>query len=288
MSSKSFLKAHEIANQYLSIDLNHKKHFEFGDPPEDDVEDEVSSDVEQYDTDSESDEEEPAANELDELEWSRKMDAIIFQFTKHYEIIKPFMNRSKRKVYLALRKLDNLPVTIVISKDYNLAQMQNDIPREIILMSKVRDHPNIVNLLGWKRISKKIFVMLLPYYIDCPLSTCFWSNFLIAEYMFGVLNGINYLHRNGISHRDIAKQNVMWDPLKRKSVIIDLDNSAMIREELFVCEVGRDDYDSPEKAGTFLERPTSRGYNETSDIYSAGVLFYMLLQQLEDPHPQKV
>jgi serine/threonine protein kinase len=286
MSTRAFLKAHEIANQYSLKEITTIKNLKFDDPPQDEFDDEISSDIDQYETDSDSDED-PAENELDELEWSRKMDAVIFQFTQDFEIIKPFMNRSNRKVYLALRKTDNLPVTIIISKDYNRSQMQNDVPREIILMSRVNNHQNVVQLLGWKRISRKIFAMLMPYYIDCPLSTCFWSHFLMGEYMYGLLNGINYLHRNKICHRDIAKQNVMWDPLKKRVVIIDLDNSAMIRDTLFVREVGRDDYDSPEKAGTFLERPKSRGYDESSDIYSAGIIFYMLLHELESPPSAK-
>ncbi len=282
----SFLKAYEMAHDYISKKIQPIKNLSFDNIPNEEFEQEIPSDSEQDQSDSEDSDEDPAPNELSALKWSRKMDSYIFQFTHEYEIVKPIMNRENRKIYAALRKSDKLPVVINIIEDVNKLQLQHNIPREVILMSLVNDHPNVANILGWKRISKNVFAILMSHYVECQLRTCYWSNYLIVKYMHGLLSGLAYLHEQRVFHRDIAVNNVMWDSLKRTAIIIDFDNSCMLRSEYCTREVGRDDYDAPEKTLTFKDIKNSQrpeGYTDISDVYSAGVIFWMLLNKKDTP-----
>jgi serine/threonine protein kinase len=287
MTSKAFLRAHEMANDYIVKQIHPVKNLSFEDVPEENFEDEVPSDDDQNQSDSEdSEEEERPVDELYALKWTRKMDSYIFQFSHEYEIVKPVMNREHRKVYAAIRKSDKLPVVIAIVEDLNKVQSQHNIPREVILMSRVRDHASVANIMGWKRLSKNVFAILMSHYVECHVRTCYWTKYLISKYMYSLLSGLAYLHEQQVFHRDIAVNNVMWDSLKRRAIIIDFDNSCMLRSEYCTREVGRDDYDAPEKTLTFKDIANSQhpeGYTDISDVYSSGVIFWMLLNQADSP-----
>jgi serine/threonine protein kinase len=270
------------------------KQLDFDDVPElKELEEEWPSDNDQ-DAGSDSDEE-PAFDEMDELKWSRKIDAVIFQFAHAFEIVRPILNRVGRKVYAAIRKCDDLPVVIIVAQDTHLAQRQQGLPREVLIMAQVRNHPNVANLLGWKKISRRTFVMLTEHFIECDTSTCFWSKYLIAEYLNSLLTGLEFLRKQGISHRDMCTDNVMWDPLLKKAVIVDFDSACFSRDG-YVREVGRDEYDAPEKADVFLkmqdERYANRDvgeYTDAADMYSVGIIMWMLLrQELDPPNPRYV
>jgi serine/threonine protein kinase len=286
MTSKAFLRAHEMANDYVAKKIHPIKNLSFDPVPQENFEDEIASDSEQDQSDSDDSDEDKPIDELYSLKWTRKMDSYIFQFAHEYEIVKPLMNRENRKVYAAIRRSDQLPVVITIAEDVNKVQSQDNIPREVILMSRIKGHKNVANILGWKRISNNVFGILMSHYVECHLKTCYWSMYLRAKYMHGLLSGLAYLHEQQVFHRDIATNNVMWDSLKRTAVIIDFDNSCMLRSQYCTREVGRDDYDAPEKTQTFKELENSQsteGYTDISDVYSAGVIFWMLLNQSDSP-----
>lgn len=289
-ATRAFLQAHEIAYEVVDKQILLPEQLHFDDPPEeiaDAVEDEQNSDDEYDDS---SDDEDGGPDDMEGLIWPGPLDAVIHQFSHAFDIAKPIMNRNFRKVFAAFRKSDRRPVVIVIAKDFNKAQVQNGVPREVMLMTRVRNHPNVAQLLGWKRVSKHSYAMLLEHYLECGLQTCFYSKYLISEYMRGLLEGLHYLQARRVCHRDIAPQNIMWDPLRKCARIIDLDTACISRATGYMREVGRADYDAPEKYQVFRDVKDAnvdprhiRPYSDIADVYSAGVIFWMLLLKVEEP-----
>jgi serine/threonine protein kinase len=89
--------------------------------------------------------------------------------------------------------------------------------------------------------------------------------------MRGILEAINYCHQTRICHRDIKPENILInenDEIK----IIDLGFAAIVREnEKSLSEFkGTEAYMAPE----IIKRLR---YNEKCDIWSIGVVFYILL-----------
>jgi serine/threonine protein kinase len=89
--------------------------------------------------------------------------------------------------------------------------------------------------------------------------------------MRGILEAINYCHKTRICHRDIKPENILInenDEIK----IIDLGFAAIVREnEKNLSEFkGTEAYMAPE----IIKRLR---YNEKCDIWSIGVVFYILL-----------
>jgi serine/threonine protein kinase len=89
--------------------------------------------------------------------------------------------------------------------------------------------------------------------------------------MRGILEAINYCHQTRICHRDIKPENILInenDEIK----IIDLGFAAIVREnEKSLSEFkGTEKYMAPE----IIKR---QRYNEKCDIWSIGVVFYVML-----------
>jgi serine/threonine protein kinase len=121
--------------------------------------------------------------------------------------------------------------------------------------------------------------------------------------MKSILTGLAYIHECKITHRDLAKDNILWNPVKEEAVIIDFDTSCFYRPQGYFRDVGRDKYDAPEKTSVIeirrklwessRKKPKSKRrlkpYTEKADMYSLGVLFWMLINDKHhSPSPYKL
>jgi serine/threonine protein kinase len=269
-----------------------------------DVRDLIVSDSEDLSTDDESDDEETT---VDKLEWPSFIDRVVYQFSEEYEVVQQLMNRTDRKVYAAFRREDNLPVVLIVAEDLHRRQKKRGVPREVRLLTRVRGHPNVCEILGWKSITSKIYAVVMKYYVECSVTKGIFGNlFLTSRYMHGLLSGMLHIRNEGVCHRDIARENVMWDPVTMTAVVTDFDTACVSRPGGYFRNVGRTDYDAPEKTDVIAFREgqvedlrerrrrhrTHREYgpyHDTADVYSAGVILWMLLNDTSSsPSPEKL
>ncbi len=85
------------------------------------------------------------------------------------------------------------------------------------------------------------------------------------------------IHHQGILHRDISPNNIIWDATSQTTSLIDFDFATAIRQKSRAQLnqenlIGTPAYISPEQTGRINREVDSR-----SDLYSLGVVFYELL-----------
>ena len=178
-------------------------------------------------------------------------------------------NKITGKVY-ACKKLSKLNIN-------NLTKFE----REIRILIRT-DHPNIIKLYEVFQSQNSLYLIMEECYggelFDRILkhieSKEMYSEKEAAEIMQQIMSGIEYCHNNGIVHRDIKPENLLYlnkgneknNPLK----IIDFGLSQTVDiKKILSSKVGTAYYVSPEiLAGK---------YTEKCDIWSAGVILYVLL-----------
>lgn len=157
----------------------------------------------------------------------------------------------------------------------------NKFRREIDILMKL-DHPNIIKLYEIFEAPNSLYLIME----ECQGGELFekisehaenneiYSEKDTANIMMQVLSAIEYCHNNGICHGDLKPENLLYlkkgneenNPLK----VIDFGLSQTLTEKKKLSsKVGTPYYISPE----ILEG----NYTEKCDIWSAGVILYVLL-----------
>ena len=246
-----------------------------------------------------SDSEEEENSELDALEELRwpcdgVIGHLIYRFQEDFLLVRQLMNQLERKVYVVVRKADEKHLVILIAQNVN----EDDAtrrplsaefpPREVRIMTRLKGLPHVGQILGWCPIDHQHYAILMEHYPNVNPAEYFHGNItMVAKFMKSFLTGLSEVRSKGISHRDVALNNVLWHPLKEHATVIDFDCAAFDRRRGFVRHVGRERYYAPEKVKLFRDQQQGRtnvkSYDHRADIYSAGVMFWMLLNMEVDP-----
>ncbi len=142
------------------------------------------------------------------------------------------------------------------------------------------NHRNIVKLQ--KVVFFKDFKVLHLRDFECgPISTFSFDNIRnfqkweneVKNLTFQILDAINYLHKNKITHTDINPDNILYNKKSKKIMIIDFE-SAVTDKKFIPKELGYLYYISPEKVYAFNNK---KYVNNKIDIYSAGCILHVLL-----------
>ncbi|CAD8212165.1 unnamed protein product [Paramecium octaurelia] len=141
---------------------------------------------------------------------------------------------------------------------------------------KQLDHPNIVKIIEIYQNPQQIFIVTElctgGELFDAIVESQQFSEKDAAKLMKQVLQGLNYCHQHKIVHRDIKPENIVFESKDKKGTIkiIDFGTSRVFDpHQKMNQKIGTPYYIAPEVL--------KKKYDEKCDIWSCGVLTYILL-----------
>lgn len=167
--------------------------------------------------------------------------------------------------------------------------------RELSVLVHVR-HPNVVRLFGhleWPEEQPEYLVLLMEHVEGRPLYE--WakeenpSARQVAQVVLKLARALEFLHREGVLHRDIKGENVLVRAPGGEPVLVDFGSAEWAGAPRIMGSAlapGTLHYRSPEAVRYLLGRSREPGkdyrYTVADDLYALGVVLYALLT---DAHP---
>ena len=165
----------------------------------------------------------------------------------------------------------------IIKKRKNKSNEEKEIINEIEILKKL-DHPKILKIIDFYSKVKKYYI-ITEY---CPEGELFNEIIKVGRFDEGqtafiinqILKAISYCHRNQIIHRDIKPENIMITKREKNGCLqvklIDFGTAKIFEKGQSENRyVGSSYYMAPEVL--------KRKYDEKCDLWSIGVIFYILL-----------
>ena len=146
-----------------------------------------------------------------------------------------------------------------------------------IAVLKTLDHPNIIKLFDCY-YDNNYYYMVEEYCSGGDLFDYMQKQKSFSERKAGIIfkqliSAVNHLHKKKIVHRDLKPENIVFIKTNKKDdifiKIIDFGTSISINQEHLTQELGTIYYIAPE---VFKNK-----YNEKADIWSCGIILYIML-----------
>ena len=200
------------------------------------------------------------------------------KITDKYDVIKEIGSGGYSRCLLVKNKLTNQSFACKELVKKNVSDYEG-LMREVNLMIKL-DHPNIIKLYEYYEDEKKIYLImelctggeLFDKIIENTEKGKQFTEKQAANIFKQMMSAVNYCHKNGIVHRDLKPENLLYFDKSENSPIkvIDFGMSKRFDHNKLMSEkVGTAYYISPE---------VIKGkYDEKCDIWSAGVILYILI-----------
>ena len=195
----------------------------------------------------------------------------------NYSLTKQIDKTSYTKIFLSKHILtgENVLIRMIDKKLF-----QNDLLsltrfKKELQIIKIIKHPNIIKLLEIIETDSKIY--LINEYLPNNLLSYIESEKKLSEektlFLFEqLISALNYLHKMGISHRNVSPENVLLDEKYSTVKLTGFSVSTFSPpDELLSSPVGTLIYAPPEMI-------LSQKYNgELNDIWGAGIVLYTML-----------
>ena len=213
------------------------------------------------------------------------------KFAEKYHKIQELGYGGYAKVY---RVQNNITKEVFACKELVKTQISDPdkFSKEINILSKC-DHPNIIKLYEVFEDSR---------YFDLIMEQCIGGSLLdkliekideegkayseseAANIFKQIMLGINYCHNQGIAHRDLKLENILFLSKNKNSTvkIIDFGLSHITKKKLVQYITGKnfENFGMESIVGTpqYISPEVLQGnYNQKCDIWSAGVILYAML-----------
>jgi len=143
------------------------------------------------------------------------------------------------------------------------------------------NHPNIIKLHEIHETEHSIYLVL-----DLVVGGDFHKKIVqkpeitptdLRNTIKNLINAVNYIHKRGIIHRDLKPENIL---LRNEQVIYDIVLADFGLATFLKCEdiifknCGTPGYIAPEVIK--FKQGTDKFYNEKCDVFSIGVIFFIL------------
>jgi serine/threonine protein kinase len=219
-----------------------------------------------------------------------EIENIIYRFQEEFYILKVISNVHDRFTYLVLRKEDKKKFIISIRQIFGKRYYKNGIPKEILVFKRLINHPLLMQMEGWCKINAHTYAILVPYSINCDPVTCIGESLMWTQkYMKSLLEGVQEMHKRNVIHRDICFDNLVWDPVKETVTIIDYDNCTFKTKDGLFHEVGRDNFDAPEKLMAYkLKNTLQKKYDQIKDNFNKHELNHKLNNKIKSKNKSPV
>ena len=199
-------------------------------------------------------------------------------FFDYYEMLDNLGEGIFGSVKLGVEKKTNQRVAIKIIKKNKTKESDIELVRNEIDIMKLCYHPYVVHLLDHFENGEYIFIVM-EYIKGGSLTDYMKSkkfNFTerrAAELIYQLAKGLKYLHKYGIIHRDLKTDNIMLTEASDKGNIKIMDfglSKILGKKEKSTDGFGTLTFVSPE---VLIRKP----YNKEVDIWSLGVILYLML-----------
>jgi calcium-dependent protein kinase len=185
-------------------------------------------------------------------------------------------------VYLVKHKLLNNLFAMKVIKKSNKNEKDDVLMNEINILRKM-DHPNIVKIHDFYTTASE-YILVTEY---CPEGELFYEikNFapfneaLTGWYMKQILSAVSYCHKLKIIHRDLKPENILISKKNKNCFniikVIDFGTAIIFNKNKGDKSLtGSVYYISPEVLSK------NRNYSEKCDVWSCGIIMYILLTGL--------
>ena len=206
----------------------------------------------------------------------------IKNFNDFYEIKDKISSGKNSTVHIGIRKLNGEKVIIKTLKKNDEAKKCEELVHYEIDILKFCRHKNIVQLIDYYENIEEIIVVL-RYIEGSTLGNYLkqknfnFTEYQVANIIYQIALGVNYLHKFGIVHRDLKPDNIM---VAEKNInsneeniiikIMDFGFSKIVsKQEKLIEGLGTLYYASPELI-------QNSPYNIEIDIWSIGVIIYYM------------
>ena len=199
-------------------------------------------------------------------------------FFDFYQMIEDLGEGIFGSVKLGVEKKTGERVAIKCIKKNKAKESDVELVRTEIDIMKLCHHPNVVRLLDHFENAEYIFIVM-EYIRGGSLADYMKDNNYnftekrAAELIYQIADGLKYLHKYGIIHRDLKPDNIMMTESSDKGQIKIMDfglSKILGKKEKSVDGFGTLTFVSPE---VLIRKP----YNKEVDIWSVGVILYMML-----------
>jgi len=198
-------------------------------------------------------------------------------FAAVYELKEEIGKGAFSVVHLAISKKtgEKVAVKIIDKKDANAEQDEKRLQTEVEILKRVK-HENIVGLKDMYEDSDKLHLVMQLVtggeLFDKIVEKGSYSELEASIIIRKILSAVDYLHENGIAHRDLKPENLLLKSENDTEVMLsDFGLSKIIGEDTMMqTACGTPYYVAPEVL-------SATGYGQEVDLWSCGVITYLLL-----------
>jgi len=183
------------------------------------------------------------------------------------------------RVYKVHHKLSNQYRAMKIIQCKSISDNHSSTINKEINILKNLDHPNIIKVYEFYQSEKYVYIInelctggeLFDKIVDVK----FFSENVASNIMRQLLLAVAYCHENGVIHRDLKPENILIENSEEKDKeffhikVIDFGTCEILKKKKLTEQIGTSFYIAPEVI--------KNSYNEKCDLWSCGVILYILL-----------